>query len=890
MRRSMGRRGNMNNTGGGPLMTEHLQDIDLELELLKRKREMIEQQQHLLAMEQQFNSSRQSYDPMRYDEPAQHGSNRDFTHLYDSGPKYRNQYGKKRQPEFAWQYDGSPKRTTPSAKKKNPQPPFNQHHQRSFSGSGQGSKYPSKGPTPLMDIKVKQSIGQRIANQKPPPKAPRKDFPQGKVSKPKAPPAPNKLASHDVAKRKALVSAATAAASDADVSRMLLPDRVPTQQVSGRLELALGAIMKNIRALIDKNPEYGSVLRWVQLQRVMKQAVRERIRTVMLGKVVGSLNEILAVYREEFPEETDIDIVNIALEAGGVAHEEPDNNIKFIESAEPENFYKLNMTCAIESKLFEMFNKLEEMYGQPQKHTLGKVEGTSGKAEETPGKAEETPGKAEDSPGKAEETPGKSEETPGKAEEAPGKAEETTGKAEDITPTIDLPKEAEKNAEAKDGPEEHKKFMNTEIKVFEIKRILPRIMKRYIPYIVKLLNVDAMYQTTKAAITMKACQKASAIFVKQLPEEVQSDVKATAQAQEAPTEERQNMYNLPYYVKIMGRPTLPKRKVMQTFLNQFNPKSIKKHRTIHNLLFVGFSEKSDFDIMVGADGTMIGRCKLSVRICSKGPNAGQNGENADENASKDESQTEAKNGDQNGSKTDDQNESKSGDKSSDIISSDLDFQITDLLSSIRKSEEEDKTKDSDNSSAEVQLAAEQGKNDTDKAITDKEGDIAKDNQENTDKIENKDTASEKDGTKDGNTAEKTGDVNAISQENGDSEMAEPANDLQAENTEIKKEPTDTENTNGSDTVMSEVNDNAKSENGDGTDIKTETSDDSKNAGNNAQTEPPETKTAEEEKTDKVAELKSNTSGRSTPSRTSARLANVTPSTIRTRRASRLANN
>nr|XP_049707768.1 uncharacterized protein LOC110371452 isoform X2 [Helicoverpa armigera] len=876
MRRSMGRRGNMNNTGGGPLMTEHLQDIDLELELLKRKREMIEQQQHLLAMEQQFNSSRQSYDPMRYDEPAQHGSNRDFTHLYDSGPKYRNQYGKKRQPEFAWQYDGSPKRTAPPAKKKNPQPPFNQHHQRPFSGSGQGSKYPSKGPTPLMDIKVKQSIGQRIANQKPPPKAPRRDFPQGKVSKPKAPPAPNKLASHDVAKRKALVSAATAAASDADVSRMLLPDRVPTQQVSGRLELALGAIMKNIRALIDKNPEYGSVLRWVQLQRVMKQAVRERIRTVMLGKVVGSLNEILAVYREEFPEETDIDIVNIALEAGGVAHEEPDTNIKFIESAEPENFYKLNMSCAIESKLFEMFNKLEEMYGQPQKHTLGKVEGTSGKAEETPGKSEETPGKAE--------------ETPGKSEEAPGKAEETPGKAEETTPSIDLPKEAEKNAKAKDGPEEHKKFMNTEIKVFEIKRILPRIMKRYIPYIVKLLNVDAMYQTTKAAITMKACQKASAIFVKQLPEEVQSDVKASASAQEAPTEERQNMYNLPYYVKIMGRPTLPKRKVMQTFLNQFNPKSIKKHRTIHNLLFVGFSEKSDFDIMVGADGTMIGRCKLSVRICSKGPNAGQNGENADESASKDESQTEAKNGDQNGSKTDDQNESKngdqneskSGDKSSDIISSDLDFQITDLLSSIRKSEEEDKTKDSDNSSAEVQLAAEQDKNVTDKAITEKEGDIAKDNQENTDKIENENTATGKDGTKDG-TAEKT-------QENGDSEMAEPANDLQAENTEIKKEPTDTENTNGSDTVMSEVNDNAKSENGDGTDIKTEPSDDSKKAGDNAPNEAPETKTTEEEKADKVAELKSNASGRSTPSRTSARLANVTPSTIRTRRASRLANN
>uniref|UniRef100_A0A2A4JSJ7 Uncharacterized protein n=1 Tax=Heliothis virescens TaxID=7102 RepID=A0A2A4JSJ7_HELVI len=848
MRRNMGRRGNMNNVGGGPLMTEHLQDIDLELELLKRKREMIEQQQHLLAMEQQFKTSRQSYDPMRYDEPVQHGSNRDFTHLYESGPKYRNQYGKKRQPEFSWQYDGSPKRTTTPAKKKNTQPHLNQHHQRPLLGPGQGPKYSSKGPTPLMDVKVKQSIGQRIANQKPPPKAPRKDFPQGKVSKPKAPPAPNKLASHSVADRKALVGAATGSASNADVSRMLLPDRVPTQQVSGRLELALGAIMKNIRALIDGNPDYSSLLRSVQLQRVMKQAVRERIRTVMLGKVVGSLLDILAVYREEFPEETDIDIVNIALEAGGVAQEEPDSNIKFIESGDPEQFYKVNLNCAIETKLHQMFTKLEEIYGQPE-------EGTAEKTEE---------------------------------------------------PTVDLQKEAEKNAESKDSVEDHKQFMNTEIKVFEIKRVLPRLMKRYIPYIVKLLNVDAMYQTTKAAITMKATKKASSIFVKQLqPEEGQGDAApANAPAQEVPAEDRQNMYNLPYYVKIMGRPTLPKRKVMQTFLNQFNPKSIKKHRTIHNLLFVGFSEKSDFDVMVGADGTLIGRCKLSVRICTKGPTPGQNDENGDVNA-KDESQNESKNGDQ--------SESKNADKSSDIISSELDFQITDLLSSIRKSEEEDQTKESDKNSAEI--AAEQDENDNDEAIIKQEEGIAKDdeinvndktenidNQENTNnEIENNDDAATvKEETEDGNAAEETGDVNTILEENGDSVKAEPqneepANDL-AENTEVNEETANIENANASDTVMSEVNDNKTSENGDGTDTKTETSDDSKKADDNVQNEdsqtkpPPETAATEEEKTDKVAELKSNASGRSTPSRTSARLANVTPSSIRTRRASRLAPN
>lgn len=289
---------------------------------------------HLFVIEFQ----RHSYDQIRYDEPVQHGSNRDYAHLYETGPKHRMQFGRKRQAENQWQYDSAPKRTP--QKKKNP-PQFNQHGSgNSGSGNfraqkshqGQGPKFSPRAPAPLMDVKIpKQSIGQRIANQKAPPKPPKKDFAPSKVSKPKAPPASNKLASQPVAERKALVAAASAS-TDADVLRMLLPDREPTPQVTGRLELALGAIMKNIRALIAGQPQHGSVLRSIQLQRVMKQAVRERIRTVMLGKVVGSLNDILAIYREEFPEETDADVLNIALEAAGVSA--PDQNVKtkFIKS------------------------------------------------------------------------------------------------------------------------------------------------------------------------------------------------------------------------------------------------------------------------------------------------------------------------------------------------------------------------------------------------------------------------------------------------------------------------------------------------------------------------------------------------------------------------------
>lgn len=61
------------------------------------------------------------------------------------------------------------------------------------------------------------------------------------------------------------------------------------------------------------------------------------------------------------------------------------------------------------------------------------------------------------------------------------------------------------------------------------------------------------------------------------------------------------------FFQIMGKPKLPSKSEMNNFLQKFKPKSIKKHRTIHNLLFIGFMEKSSFDAIVNADGTVIGK-------------------------------------------------------------------------------------------------------------------------------------------------------------------------------------------------------------------------------------------------------------------------------------------
>lgn len=60
-------------------------------------------------------------------------------------------------------------------------------------------------------------------------------------------------------------------------------------------------------------------------------------------------------------------------------------------------------------------------------------------------------------------------------------------------------------------------------------------------------------------------------------------------------------------MQIVGSPSLPTRDVMQKFLEEFNPKSIKKHKRRHNLLFVGFAEKKNFDDIIDKNGTTLGK-------------------------------------------------------------------------------------------------------------------------------------------------------------------------------------------------------------------------------------------------------------------------------------------
>lgn len=181
-----------------------------------------------------------------------------------------------------------------------------------------------------------------------------------------------------------------------------------------------------------------------------------------------------------------------------------------------------------------------------------------------------------------------------------------------------------------------------------------------------------------------------------------------------------------------------------------------------------------------------------------------------------------------------------------MISPELDGQITDLLSAIRKSEEEEAASKENVEATEINDGEEKthAENNSDEVNMEQgEGEVIND-EENTGYEENI-------------------DENMTEENEGEevSENIDTQNSEAAEETETQDEKVDNETE-----TLKEANEGETQISNQKTPTKTE-----------------------EQSDDRVGDLKSNANGRATPSRMSARIANVTPSTIRTRRASRLAN-
>lgn len=225
----------------------------------------------------------------------------DYTRLYDN-PRESNQYGgrgegsRKRAHIPVWESEEPAKR---------------------YSGSSRGGKKPfaprlspprpnfKRAPEPLFSAP-------KSYRRPPPPAREKKEFYPSKVSKSSGAP-PVKLASYQPAERKRLVTAAVAsgAARGADPP-VLRADREPTHLMVGRLELALGAVMKDVKSA---HPQHAALFQQQHVLRAMKQLVRDRIRTAMIGKPVSHTADILAAYYQMFPLGQDDDVMTKGLMA-----------------------------------------------------------------------------------------------------------------------------------------------------------------------------------------------------------------------------------------------------------------------------------------------------------------------------------------------------------------------------------------------------------------------------------------------------------------------------------------------------------------------------------------------------------------------------------------------
>lgn len=122
--------------------------------------------------------------------------------------------------------------------------------------------------------------------------------------------APNKPNAHPAAERKRVAEAdVTSESSAQETDNRLCSDREPSKQVIGRLELALGSIIKEIKAA---DP---SVVRSTAVIRDIKAAVRERIRELMMNQVVGPADAVKTRYREVYDAQSDLEIVTNVLDA-----------------------------------------------------------------------------------------------------------------------------------------------------------------------------------------------------------------------------------------------------------------------------------------------------------------------------------------------------------------------------------------------------------------------------------------------------------------------------------------------------------------------------------------------------------------------------------------------
>ncbi|XP_045508007.1 uncharacterized protein YFR016C-like [Colias croceus] len=830
--------GRENNPQGGPLMTNHLRELDIELEILKRKRDMIQQEHELLNRERQFNLKRQYQQ-----EPSSSYSQNSYRQDYDDSSNYYRPQGTKRQavaPQPLRRYE-PPQRVEPWAQNSAPPKPKNYQNPK-----------PALQPQPLLSLYMdpqklnfkpsKPNIPNR-QNSKPPPKSlpPRKDFNPTKVTKPKLRTTYIQKPQTEAPAKKLLV----------DDDLILQPNVKASPQMNGRLELALGSIMKDIKQF---EPSGTNPSLTFFVLKMIKKIIRGRIRGVMTGKVVGNVQDIVDTYRKKYPKDTDTEL----FELGKQAH---DYNLASLgeksnfESEEPKKYFRMNITKLLSKKLEEIFNHAKDMYANKNnpaviKKLMDNVVDITEKNEDDPNAT------------------------------APVATEKDNLVVEEIEKNI---------AKA----ESYAKLMEA-----LIEEKLPKLLPRFKSNMLTVLDVDKEYYDSKAKIeeetiklavklmsnkidltkadnknkkidTVVICDSPKVIDLCQEEETKINDAENTEKSVDKATPVDQNtekvaadksaqqitkssaspvpttpskIIDYPYFVKLIGRPELPSRQAVYDFLEQFKPASIKKHKTVSNLLVLGFNEKEGFDKILEASGKTIGTntliAKASEKVATTPLNTPVRNE-TNQNVDKVEKT--------NKTEPDQSKDTSINTSGTSLLSSDLDEQITNLLTTIRQTADELNTSDNSKKDTEsIDTEEKEKDNSCDAAMLD-----APDVPASNDKaVPMEPIAEEEEKTEDKEDENKTIEEKNTPDESEEQEQKKvaPNDNNDAKTDETSKDDASSDNGKNGDTVKEEISEDK----------------DPKNSLKN--------------------------SGTATPTRASARLATVTPSSIKTRRASRLALN
>lgn len=269
------------------------------------------------------------YDPpslfsqQQYNPPAQYGQASNFSRFYDSaypgdmsGPHnepYR-QGLKRSAPIDPWQ-SGPPKRLN-AKDRLGPHP--RSMHSAPEPLMGESYRHPKSNNSTAGTRRLPSLMGRSfISNKIMKPKSAGVNKPGNRTgTKPGQGPGPNKLNSYPQSVRQNLVAKASDLAQKSYKEEKLEADKPVSRWLTGRLELALGTVFKDMKQKYGEVEPNAGIFRNSPQQRMLKQAIRDRIRNAMLGKVVGNAAEITKTYRDKYPTQHDEELLQLALKAG----------------------------------------------------------------------------------------------------------------------------------------------------------------------------------------------------------------------------------------------------------------------------------------------------------------------------------------------------------------------------------------------------------------------------------------------------------------------------------------------------------------------------------------------------------------------------------------------